>query len=257
MKERVIQPIPYNSIISKAKIRVNENGQVVIVSGERLVHIKDLNAAIRQQLLYVAGYYENLIFSSPQPLEKKGLLDILRNDLEKIRLSAKSLSEVQTLKKQTLELKRRLGKIRWQLQKEEQEALKVYLAVLSRVELLLEERQRCENIIYLALLSWLLVYNQLIEGRIKEIKWSDFFESVKKIKTIYVNPYRERTQSKEVLFLEYGLYQLAVKEKDLAKAQKKLWEAIKKILPVFPSSLTLIIGGRQWKIENGKVEKAG
>ena len=241
----------------KAKIAINEQGQVVIRTSrpERLIHIKDLNAAIRQQLLHIAGHYKEILFLSPLLAQHSGLIEILTRDMSKLNQTANLLATVSTLSstlRQSIEqLEQEIKKIKGRIALEKRKQMKIVEVALSRAEDLLRERQRCENIISLSLANWFIVYNQLIKG--EEIKWSEFFESVQKIQTIRVNPYRERTQSSVVKFLQYNLYPLA--KKDKKEAARKLWLAVKKLLPIYPYTITFRIGQKQWEIINGKIKE--
>ena len=237
----------------KAKIAINEQGQVVIRTGrpERLIHIKDLNAAIRQQLLHIAGHYKEILFLSPLLAQHSGLIEILTRDMSKLNQTANLLATVSSLSQSIEQLEQEIKKIKGRIALEKRREMKIVKVALSRAEDLLRERQRCENLISLSLTNWFVVYNQLIKG--EEIKWSEFFESVQKIQTIKVNPYRERTQSSVVKFLQYNLYPLA--KKDKKEAARKLWLAVKKLLPIYPYTITFRIGQKQWEIINGKIKE--
>lgn len=255
--DKFVQTIPYGQPLSKAKIKVNDKGEIIIEGKEKTWYVKDLNAAIRQQLFHVLSHYEDLtILLKPIEMQHSGQISQMENTVQKIESLLKSMGTIQSitvLKDKVTEFEKNLKDIEVLLTEKEKRDVSIIRKVLIRANKLLQERERCEKIITTTLLDLILVFSFLDTNKIEEIKWNQFFESIKKLKTVHVNPYRTRTQSPEVRFLQYELYSLT--KNDIEKAKIKLWKAIEKIIPIYPEQLYIEIDGKNFSIKDGKIFK--
>lgn len=252
--EKFVQSIPYGRSFHTVKIKVNDKGEVVIYGKERIWHVQDLNAAIRQQLFHVLFHYEDAMLLKPIKIKHSGQISQMENTVQKIESLLKSMETIQNikvLKDKVTEFENNLKNIEGILTEKEKRDISIVKKVLIRAEKLLQERERCEKIITTTLLNWILVFSFLDTNKIEEIKWNQFFESIKKLKTVHINPYRIRAQSPEVRFLQYELYSLT--KNDIEKAKIKLWKAIEKIIPIYPGQLDIEIDGKKLTIKDGKI----
>ena len=256
--ERFVQAIPYGRPLPKVKIKVNDKGEIIIYGKDKTWHVQDLNAAIRQQLFHVLFHYEDAILLKPIEMKYSGQISQMENTVQKIESLLKSMGTIQSikvLKDKVTEFEKNLKDIEALLTEKEKRDVSIVKKVLIRAEKLLQERERCEKLITATLGHWIIVYSFLDTNKIKEVKWNQFFDSVRKIRTIYTNPYRARTQSSEVKYLQYKLYLLV--KNDIEKAKKRLWRTIEKIVPIYPGELKIQINGEIMIIQDGKITTQG
>jgi hypothetical protein len=257
--EKFVQSIPYGRPLSRAKIKVNDKGEIVIYGKEKVSHVQDLNSAIRQQLFHIPQNYKDVVLSLSDSIKHKGEIIHLEEIIEEIdSLMGKIyyFRNTEVIKAKINQFEQELKDAKNILTEKQKRDITIITKVAYRANKLLEERERCEKIITTSLLNLILVFSFLDNGKIEQIKWNDFFDSVKKFRTIYVNPYRIRTQSREVRFLQYDFYSL-IKNDDIEKAKKKLWQAIEKIVPIYPGELQIQINGEIIIIQDGKITIQG
>lgn len=254
--EKFVQTIPYGWPLSQAKIKVNDKGEIVIY-GKETWHVKDIDAAIRQQLFHVIFHYEDAILLKPIKVEHPGQISQIENTVQKMGSLLESIETIQSikvLKEEVTDFENNLKLVEQILTEREKKDFFIVKKVLIRAEKLLQERARCEKIITSSLCNWIIVYSALSK-KDDFIKWPFFFDSVRKLRTIHVNPYRIRTQSPQVKFLQYKLYPLV--KNDAQKAKEKLWQTIETIVPIYPGELKIEINGRKMIIQNGKILTQG
>lgn len=250
--ERFVQAIPYGRQLSKAKMKVNHKGEIVIQGKEKTWHVKDIESAIRQQLFHVLFHYENLIIRWPKKVEHKGQIPVIEETINKVNslIKVNATLENSNLKKSISDLKNSLEEFKIILTEKEQKDLSIIKKVLSRAEQLVQEKERCDLIIRMAILTMIEMINALEKENVSDIKWADYFNIFKKLNTVYVNPYREKTQLTIYRKLRYNIYDL-VKKQNFQKAKELLWQGLEKLLPLYPDTLTVHIGEKTIKIQNG------
>jgi hypothetical protein len=257
--EKFVQTIPYGQSLPTSKIKINSKGEIVIYGKERVWHVQDLNAAIRQQMFHVMVSYESVILSLPNLIRHKGEIAHLKEITEEINSLIGKINyfrNTKMIKDKVNEFEKQLQDAKNILTEKQVKDLTIVTKVLRRANKLLEERKRCEKIITTILGYWIIAYSLLDTNKIGEIKWSQFFESIKKLRTIHANPYKIRTQSVEIKFLQYKFYSL-IKENKIEEAKKKLWQAIEKIIPIYPSKLEIKINNKIITIQDGKIITQG
>jgi len=252
--EKFVQTIPYGRPLSRAKIKVNDKGEIIIYGKEKVSHVQDINSVIRQQLFHILINYEGTVLSLPDSIRHKGEIIHLKEVTEEINSLIGRIyyfRNTKVIKAKINQFEQELKDVKNILTEKQKKDITIVAKVAYRADKLLEERERCEKIITTTLLNWILVFSFLDNGKIEQIKWNDFFDSVKKFRTIHANPYRIRTQSREVRFLQYDFYSLV--KNDIDKAKKKLWQAIEKLVPIYPSRLEIKINDKTITIQDGKI----
>lgn len=251
--ERFVQTIPYGRPLSQSKIKVNDKGEIVIFGKEKIWHVKDINTAIRQQLFHILFYYEDLIIKWPKKIEHKGQISKIEDNIDKIDSLLKAnaaLENINNLKTSISDLKNNLKKTELVLTAKEKRDLTIAKKVLSRVEKLIEEKERCDLIIRNTVIKIIEIINLLDKKDVQEIKWNEYFDVFKKLRTVYVNPYKEKTQLVIYRRLQYEMYNL-IKKQNFEKAEKLLWQGLERLLSLYPGTLTAHIGEKTIKIQNG------
>ncbi|MGB9763013.1 MAG: hypothetical protein ACPLW7_03255 [Minisyncoccia bacterium] len=251
--EVFVQAIPYGKPLRTSKMKVNNKGEVIIIGKEKTWTVKDIDAAIRQQLFHVIFHYEDFIMSSPIKNQYPGEISKLKTTLDKINEIIKITGDIKivSLASQFNKLKEQLDNVAASITAEELKNKEIVARVLWRAEKLIEEKQRCETLIISCFDTLCSLYNALESKDMERIKWNIVFDSLKKIQTVHVNPYRERTKSREVQFLQYGLFPLATTNID--KAKSKIQQAIFKLIPIYPLDIEFRLGDKTYKIKNGQV----
>ena len=255
--ERYVQPIPYGYPLRNAKIKVNDKGEIIIIGKTKTWHVKDIDAAIRQQLFHVAAQYEDMIVDWKKQIIHKGSISELKEAVVKINQLLNNLGKMHGLNTTQLndEIISPLKKLKTTLENKEVNNLEILEKVINRGFLLLEEKMRCENIIGSALseIVNIIYYIDFEPDKLQLIKWGNFFETIKKLLTIHVNPYRNRIQIS--LFRKKIKYEIFknIKSGNLEKAKNILWQGIYKLIPIYPKELIFSVGKKKIKIVNGVI----
>ncbi|MGC8651028.1 MAG: hypothetical protein ACP5RX_00115 [Minisyncoccia bacterium] len=250
--ETFVQTIPYGRSLHTAKLKVNSKGEVVIIGREKTWSVKDIDAAIRQQLLHVTFHYEDLIIRWPKKVEHKGKIYQVEDTVDKVNslLKANAILENSDLEISISNLKNNLEAVKFALTEQEKRDLSIVKKVLHRAEKLVQEKERCNLIIRNVILAIIEMINVLEKKDTSNIKWSEYFDVFKKLGTVYVNPYQEKTKLVIYRKLQYEIYDL-VKKQNLEQAKKLLWQGLEKLLSLYPNTLTAHIGEKTIKIQNG------
>lgn len=253
--ERFVQAIPYGRPLRSSKMKVNSKGEVIIIGKEKTWTVKDIDAAIRQQLFHVIFHYEDFLMFSPIKTQYPGKISKLQNTLDKVNSMIKTTGDIKivSLASQFNKLKEQLNNVASSLAAEEFKSKEIVTAVLWRAEKLIEEKRRCIRIIMYCFETLCSLYNILECKDTEKIKWGVVFDSLKKIQTVHVNPYRERTKSREIKFLQYNLFPIV--ETNLDTAKTKIQQAIFKLIPIYPLDIEFKLGGKWYKITNGQISE--
>lgn len=244
---QIVQTIPYGKPIKEVKMGVNKKGEIIIYGKKKTFHIKDLDAAIRQQLFHVLSYYEDLIINWPKKLIHKGRI----SQIKKLEQEINEILNDPFLKSfpnQTFtESLKQLDELQKELQQQEKEKVDIVKRVLFRAKMLIEEKKRCQKIIKegikrISLLIFQIEYNN-------EIEWNEYFTVIKKIRSIYANPYQDKTQSALFHKLQYKVFEL-VKNNNGQKAKELLLMGIKKLVSVYEGQLTFYVGKTKIIVQN-------
>jgi len=251
--EKFVQTIPYGRPLSRAKIKVNDKGEIIIYGKDKTWHVKDIDAAIRQQLFHVIFHYEDFIMFSPVKTRYSGKISKLQNTLDKINSMIKTTGDIKivSLISQFNKLKEQLDNVAASITTEELKNKEIVTGVLWRAEKLIEEKRRCVKLIMYCFETLCSLYNVLEDKDTEMIKWNVVFDSLKKIQTVHVNPYRERTKSREIKFLQYHLFPLV--ETNLDTAKTKIQQAVFKLVPIYPLEIEFKLGEKSYIIQNGQV----
>ncbi|NMB92143.1 MAG: hypothetical protein GYA31_00765 [Parcubacteria group bacterium] len=251
--EAFVQAIPYGRSLRTVKMKVDTKGEVVIIGKEKTWRVKDIDAAIRQQLFHVIFHYEDFIMFSPIKNQYPGKISKLRNTLDKINSMIKTTGDIKivSLASQFDKLKEQLNSVAASITAQEVKSKEIVAGVLWRAQKLIEEKQRCVRLIMYCFETLCSLYNTLESKDTKKIKWNVVFDSLKKIQTVHVNPYRERTRSREIKFLQYNLFPLV--ETNLDTAKTKIQQAIFKLIPIYPLDIEFKLGDKTYRIKNGQI----
>jgi len=253
--ESYVQTIPYGKPLHSSNIKVNDRGEIVIIGNKKTWYVKDIDAAIRQQLFHVAAQYEDMIVNWKKQIIHKGSISELEEAVIKINQLLNNLEKMHGLNTTQLneEIISPLKKLKTILENKEVNNLEILEKIINRGFLLLEEKMRCENIIRNALseIVNIIYYIDFEPDKLQLIKWGNFFETIKKVLTIHVNPYRNRIQIS--LFRKKIKYEVFknIKSGNLEKAKNILWQGIYKLIPIYPKELTFSVGKKKIKIING------
>jgi len=250
--ERYVQPIPYGYPLRNAKIKVNDKGEIIIIGKTKIWHVKDIDAAIRQQLFHVASHYEDMVVNWKKKLIHKGSVSEIEKSIVKINALLNTLQNIHQLNISKIndEILSSLQNLKFELEKKEKEELEKLNKVMQRGFALLEEKKRCELIIRNVIVAIIELFNALDNGDVSKIKWNKYFDAFKKLNTVYVNPYRTKTQLVIYRKLRYDIYNL-VKEQKFKEAKNLLWQGLEKLLPLYPDTIIINIGKKTMKINNG------
>jgi len=250
--ESYVQTIPYGKLLHNSNIKVNNRGEIVIIGKTKTWHVKDIDAAIRQQLFHVASQYEDMIVNWKKQMIHKGSVSEIEKSIVKINELLNTLQNIHQLdiSKINDEILSSLQNIKFELEKKEKEELEKLNKVMQRGFALLEEKKRCELIIRNAIVVIIELFNALDNRDVSKIKWNKYFDALKKLNTVYVNPYRTKTQLVIYRKLRYDIYNL-VKEQKLKEVKNLLWQGLEKLLPLYSDTIIINIGTKTMKINNG------
>ena len=252
--EKFVQTIPYGRPLLKSKIRVNHKGEVVIYGKQKIWHVKDIDAAIRQQLFHVLFHYEDAILLKPR-VKHSGEISRMENIIQSIGSLLKSvgtIQDVKSLKDKIVEFKNNLQNMELVLTNRERQEMTIVKKILTRAEHLMSEKNRCNKIILDTLNILLNLVDKINTKQLENFCWNDYFTCLKNIKTITVNPYKQKTQLRLFKKLQYEIYGMIKIGKENI-AQKLLWNGIEKLIPLSPVKLPIRINEQKFTIENGKI----
>jgi len=242
----IVQKIPPNS--KKSKMGVNENGKIIIPRHKGKPEIvAGIEEALRQQGIHIPSSYMDTIidFGNSLSIERAGEVNklyALVMDIENIKKSLETIDtkEIQDTKQKLITDFKEVQKI---IPERIKRDIDIILAVQTRTAILLEEKNRCEKIVNLAVKRFGEAYKYFVEfdnNKKAKISWSDIIQSLKSLKTVKVNPFRERTWDRRIKILRgegkekkniYDIY----KEGDIKLCKKRIWEAIAALIPVYTS----------------------
>jgi len=244
---------------------VNEKGQILISNYEgRTEKVPDIDKAIRQQVLYIPMSYRNAIATfadslSVQHIGKTNELADVIIRIDELSSILKGLGDKTVLENNIQSLQKDFEQLKTILPEIIQKQLKIVFWVQKRGLALIEEKERCENIINKSVETLALVYKYLSENNLKLIYWPDVFKALSALNTIKVNPYKERTKDRTVQILKgkgrngKRVFDL-VNAGEVKLAKRRVWKTFLKLLPIYSSVMELDINGTTFLIEKGSIK---